>query len=150
MEYILGVVDTIKSWSRSLFLFFSFLMLLNIGWALSVLKFATYLFFAFCCYDAILLIVSTVQLFIDSEDSGVIGIISTVIEWLTFIVAIIFIVIYSIATANSELVIFQGDNSNLVNTFFVTCIIMILRNWIQEILMLPISLIGVFLDGDYD
>lgn len=146
MEYVLGVVDTIKSWSISLFLFFGFFSLFNLGWALAVLKIAIFVLFAFCCYDVILIIVTTIQLFTDPN--GILGIIGTVIEWLTLIAAIAIIVIFSMASANSELVIFQGDNSNLIHTFFFVCSAMILRNWVQEILTLPISLIGIFLGDD--
>ena len=138
METVLSLVDTIKSWIRALFIVAFLLSFFGINWATSILCFSVYALAIFALYDLILLIRSAVLLFTGDTD-GILGVIGTILELLVFVAVIILVII--VLTSG-----FDFSTDFLLSFCFIFSVAMLLHSWIVEILSLPLSIIGIFID----
>ena len=140
MEIFLSIIDNLKSWIRTLFTVAFLLSFFGINWATSILCFSAYVLAIFSLYDLILLIRSAVLLFLFEGDTDeILGFIGTILELLVFVAVIILVII--ILTSG-----FAFSNDFLLNFCFIFSVAMLLHSWIVEILSLPLSIIGIFID----
>ena len=138
METFLSIVDTLKCWIRTVFIVSCILVLLGFGWAFSILEFSVYVSVIFAVYDLVLLIRSAFFLFMGEEDE-ILSIIGTILELLVFVAVIVLMIILVIND-----VIFVDVPS--LNICFMFVLGMLLHSWCVEIISLPLTIIGIFID----
>lgn len=155
MEFILGIKDTLSSFSRPFFIVALFMAVVpESNFFLDLMPFASWMliiFFAIELIELLIGIIKTIAGFITGEPK-IIDLISNILEVLLLIVGII-IFFVSKEDLDMSSLIPSADNSIWLDNptlapAILASIIIIFRSWVLEIISLPLSLIGVFFGED--
>ena len=149
----LGIKDTVQSAFQALFLLcIGFWLLFASNFALSLIPLATWGLFVTFIIDIIILVIScilSVVNLIEGEDGAFFGLIGAIIDVVLMIIAII--AFFSMQSSLEGIAAaFSFDAASFLPTAFLISAVMLARSWVSEIVTLPFSIIGLFVDGDFD